>query len=125
MDRDPTPILEALIRLSNQKEPTLAFLLSKHPELNNMDWINRWGPHDAWPPILSKFSTPELAYLAKALTVIERDLKWAGGSVAAVIWIFRTYRERSDADIDTLASWIVDNGKTHGAPGVASVARGA
>ncbi len=116
MDRNPAPILEALVLLDHREEPTLDLLLGKHPELVRLDWINRWGPHQAWPPILAPFTTPQLAYLAKALTVLERDLNWIGGSVAATIWIFRAYRERKDGDVDALASWIVDNGTNPWSP---------
>jgi hypothetical protein len=110
LDKDPTPILGALALLQNDEAPTIGYLLGRLPELARCDWINRWGPIDAWSPVLSIFSTPQLEYLAKALTILERDLKWLGGSVAATIWVFRTYRERDDGDVDALASWIVDNG---------------
>ncbi len=107
MANDPSPILEALALIQSEEAPTLGFLRDKHPELIRSDWINRWGPYHAWPQILSKFTTPQLAYLAKAITVLERDLKWCGGSVAATIWIFKAYEARPDGDPERLASWIV------------------
>jgi hypothetical protein len=124
LNRDPTAILEALARLSSQDEPTLCLMLAKYPELSQMDWINRWGPHHAWPPILSRFSTSQLAYLAKAITVLERDLEWLGGSVAATIWIFRAYQARDDGDAEALAAWILSNRRNPWSPfGTQSYAR--
>jgi hypothetical protein len=109
LDKDPTEILGALALLQSEEVPTLRYLLTKCPKLAESDWVNRWGPIEAWTPILSKFSTSQLAYFAKALTVIERDLNWIGGSVAATIWIFRAYRAREDGDAEALADWILSN----------------
>lgn len=110
MDKNPAAILEAIALHQSGEEPTSVYLLARLPELTGSDWINRWGPIDAWPPILAKFSTSQLAYLAKALTVLERDLNWIGGSVASTIWIFRAYQAREDGDAQALADWILSNG---------------
>jgi len=124
LDKDPTPILEKLAALEGQADPKLAFLLSRHPELTRLDWLNRWGPGNAWPSVLAKFSTAQLAYIAKAITVLERDLNWLGGSVAATIWIFRAYQARDDGNADELASWILANRNNQWSPfGTLSSAR--
>jgi hypothetical protein len=109
MRQDPSAILNQLALLESDQPPTLGFLLSAIPELRCADWLNRWGPIRAWDGMLSEFTTPQLAYLAKAITVLERDLNWLGGSVAATMWIYRAYEARPDGDADALADWILSN----------------
>jgi hypothetical protein len=50
-----------------------------------------------------------LAWLVKVLVTAVRELRWSGGSVAAPIWLFRAYQQRSDAAADPLADWIFRN----------------
>ena len=74
-----------------------------------LDWINRFGPADAWTEVAAQFRTDELERLVKVLITIERELDWLGGSVASPIWLFREYRERPEADADGLTAWALLN----------------
>jgi hypothetical protein len=109
MDQNPSAKLQQLARLESDQQPTSGFLLSTIPSLKYADWLNRWGPSRAWDQILSQFTTPQLAYLAKAVTVLERDLNWIGGSVGTTISIYRACEARPDGDADALADWILSN----------------
>lgn len=67
-----------------------------------------------WYPIAENLTQDDLISLIKSLTMAESLLEgWQGGSVSAVIWLFRKYNPISPADKDSLADWILrhtDNG---------------
>jgi hypothetical protein len=48
LDKDPTEILGALALLQSEEVPTLRYVLTKCPKLAESDWVNRWGPIEAW-----------------------------------------------------------------------------
>jgi hypothetical protein len=83
-------------------------ILAVCPDLSKNDWINRLG-RDLWEAIAEHYATPVLERLIKVLVIAERELKWAGGSVAATVWLFWVYQRRTDADSDALADWIFRN----------------
>ena len=89
--------------------PTVKSILAVVPDFEHMDWINRFGPADAWATTVSALSTVQLERLFKILVIAEREFDWLGGSVAAPIWLFRAYSQRVDADADTLAEWALRN----------------
>jgi hypothetical protein len=52
-------------------------------------------------------STEDLAALIKGLTVAEKQFHWAGGSVAAAIWVFRELQKRDSGLSRVVADWIL------------------
>jgi hypothetical protein len=104
-----TAILDRLLTVERSDEPTIAKIEAKLPDLRRLDWINRFGPADAWMQIAADLGTDELEWLIKILVVAEREYDWLGGSVAAPIWLFRAYSERADTDADALADWALRN----------------
>jgi hypothetical protein len=102
-------LLNKLAAVQPEENPAIARLLAHCPELAGNDWINRYGPAHEWDEIAAHYTTPVLAWLIKTLVTAERELRWIGGSVAAPIWLFSAYQQRSDAAVDPLAEWIFRN----------------
>ncbi len=48
-----------------------------------------------WQSKIASYSDSDIIYLFKGLVLVERELQWTGGSVAAAIWVYRTISERS------------------------------
>jgi hypothetical protein len=102
-------LINKLAALQPNENPAIIGILADCPELARNDWINRYGPASEWSEITDLYTTPVLAWLVKVLVTAERELGWIGGSVAAPIWLFRAYQQRSDAMADPLADWIFRN----------------
>lgn len=102
-------LLNKLAALQPKGGPAITRILANCPELACNDWINRYGPASEWSEVADLYTTPVLAWLVKVLVTAERELRWIGGSVAAPIWLFRAYQQRSDATADPLAEWIFRN----------------
>lgn len=102
-------LLNQLAALQPNENLDIARILADCPELARCDWINRYGPASEWSEITDLYTTPVLAWLVKVLVTAERELRWTGGSVAAPIWLFRAYQQRSDAMADPLTEWIFRN----------------
>lgn len=106
---DLIAILNRLVSVECNGDPTLIAILRAVPNLQRLDWINRFGPAGAWSEVTSEFKTNELERLVKIIVVAEREFEWLGGSVAAAIWLFRSYRDRPDGDADALGDWALKN----------------
>jgi hypothetical protein len=102
-------LLNRLAALQTDESPAISRILADCPELADNDWINRYGPASGWSEIADLYTTPVLAWLIKVLVIAERELRWSGGSVAAPVWLFRAYQQRSDATADLLAEWMLRN----------------
>lgn len=75
--------------------------LRAHERLDNLHWSE-------WDAVAAALSTQELESLLKGLTIAELRLGWrGGGSVSAVIWIFRQIQRRSQKDADRLYEWVI------------------
>jgi hypothetical protein len=104
-----TRTLNLLASIRHEDDPTIGELLAAVPDLQKMDWINRFGPARAWERVASDIETDALEWLTKALVITEREFDWVGGSVAAPIWLYRAYSTRVGADADALANWVLRN----------------
>jgi hypothetical protein len=62
------------------------------------DFINRQHGN-TWKKLISEKSDIELVSIYKALILIEKELKWIGGSVAGAIWVYKIIQERN-LDLD-------------------------
>lgn len=60
-----------------------------------------------WEGIRGLFSIPDTIVLAQALTVLEREFGWTGGSGAGAIWVVKDLLERQPNLGAVLADWIV------------------
>ncbi|MEI6541658.1 MAG: hypothetical protein WCO86_19365 [Planctomycetota bacterium] len=103
----PSQVVETLIEIGNGCEgPVLSELSAKLDSLQRYDEINRehWS---AWDQVTGAMPLDRLIGLAKGLTLAEDFLNWAGGSVAAVIWVFREIQKRDDKRANEVADWIL------------------
>ncbi len=60
----------------------------------------------SWEAVRGDFTISETIVLAQALTVLESEFKWTGGSGAAAIWILKDLLERQPTAGESLADWI-------------------
>jgi hypothetical protein len=93
-----TRTLNLLASIRHEDDPTIDELLAAVPDLQKMDWINRFGPARAWESVASNIQTGALEWLTEALVIAEREFDWIGGSVAAPIWLYQAYSTRVGAD---------------------------
>lgn len=78
--------------------------------LRSRDAINRQG-REFWQEVSADLSDIELANLACGLASVEARLKWLGGSVSGVIWLFQALVTRNAGIelLDEVAEWILAN----------------
>ena len=76
--------------------------------LSRFDWINRQAP-EIWNDVSGRLDQSELTHLIKGAVIIERELAWLGGSVAAGIWLYRCYEDRYPDQATPLADWVLLN----------------
>jgi hypothetical protein len=69
-------------------------------------WIDTRTPNE-WRSAVSALSSSDIVLLAKTLALAEREFQWSGGSVSAVIWVFRVLAERDVRLSEVLADWIL------------------
>ena len=75
--------------------------------LKSYEHIDRAGL-DAWGKATKDLRNEEVIALIRGLTIVERELRWCGGSVSPVIWLFRNLESTVDISIyEELADWIL------------------
>ena len=62
---------------------------------------------DQWNELADRLPEVELRNLVHGLTAAELELHWSGGSVAAVIWVYRRYESLFPDRADQLADWVL------------------
>lgn len=65
-----------------------------YSSFKSRDFINRQHGN-TWRELVSEKSDIELISIFKSLILIEKELKWIGGSVAGAIWIYKIIQERN------------------------------
>lgn len=102
-------IIDKFIRLgevhSDKDASSQGYLseVSKHGEANRLHWSE-------WDRFTANLSTSKLISLIKGLTIAEKHYRWIGGSVAAVIWVYRQLRERGPKEaVEDITRWVFDN----------------
>lgn len=119
-------IIQCLITVGREIECDVTPAERVLTSLRSCSHINRMVL-GAWEFETSHLTNSELTALLKGITYVERELSWAGGSVAGVVWLFRILRNRSVTmeQIDKTAAWIVENTKNSYIPFGTSVSLGA
>lgn len=82
-------------------------LISDHP-VKSCLWLDPITAHD-WAAIGQHLEEVELVALIKSLVAMDRQCKWNGGSVAAVIWLFRIHQKRFPAESHYLTNWLLSH----------------
>lgn len=83
--------------------------LTPYDVLNRQAW-------ESWDAVVADLNQEEHDHLARGLVIAEKELRWCGGSVAAVIWVFRAYARRFHSVSDSLADWILAHSENPYAP---------
>lgn len=74
--------------------------LAPYDQINRLHW-------EAWNAVTEELNIEDLVALVRGLAIAEKQLRWCGGSVSAVIWTFRALAKRDKARADQLADWIL------------------
>ena len=78
--------------------------------LKNYSWLDRESPN-FWFKIAKQLTELETKALMMAMTVLEKEFNWGGGSVSATIWIYQYYcRVHGDHD-NRIANWLLGHTK--------------
>ena len=98
----PAGIPDLLIQIGSLGE----LLIQERQSLKRLDWINRQGSEE-WEEIAETLTQNDCEYLIRGLVLVERDLKWSGGSVSGAIWVFRIYQRRFAPYHIQVADWVL------------------
>jgi hypothetical protein len=102
-------VVDKILSIGRSLRETGGYSIDTLDSLRRQDAINRLAPQD-WNKVSSQLKDDDLIHLAMGLTAIERDLKWTGGSVSAVIWVFRNLQNRVTESVwSSTADWILAN----------------
>ena len=112
MDQLPEHIRNTLIAIGQ------AVRVGAQPRVEDMQCLR---PHDAinrkrpefWRNATAGLTDEELGCLTCGLTYVEASLRWMGGSVSGVIWLFQSLvtRGSSIALLDDISSWVIEHTK--------------
>jgi hypothetical protein len=92
---------------------------ASHSDLGESEWRERYSDlapfrsintlhWSDWDEIALELSDEDLVSLTKGMAMCEMQFRWGGGSVSAVIWLFRAI-ERRTLDTECLANWLLEN----------------
>ena len=90
----PRQVMARLIELGADTGTDGPTIVSEFADPEQYDRINRLHWSD-WNALTASLSMHELESLLKALTIAELRFHWCGGSVSAVIWVFREIQRRN------------------------------
>jgi hypothetical protein len=99
-------IVDALVRVGRQSGLDVHSAPAELDSLRGEDAINRLHWRE-WDAVTGTMVIEDLVALAKALTVCEERFRWTGGSVAAVIWVYREIEHRDRPLARQVADWIL------------------
>ena len=97
-------VLDKLVAIG-RSDPDSEQVASLLEQIKHKDEVNRlhWAE---WDSLTRTMTTEDVAALAKGLGLAESRLRWLGGSVAAVIWVFRELQRRDPGTAEAVAEWI-------------------
>ena len=103
----PEEALQALGALGADAE-TAAADTGLLDRLTPFDAVNRqhW---DVWYAVVDPMDQKAHAAVARGLVIAEEHLRWSGGSVAAAIWVFRSFQRKYPGAADELAEWMLQH----------------
>ncbi len=106
IDHVPTEALEALIELGSSEVSSCDSATQEC--LARFEAVNRLH-FDSWYATTETLSPEAHAALARGLVLAEEEFRWCGGSVAAAIWVYRSFARKFPDACDTLAEWMLSH----------------
>lgn len=103
-------IIRELVTFGSSPDMEMAFSTQDFRHFEEYDWLNRESP-EFWKDRIQNMGQTEVEALAKAMVFLERRYRWSGGSVAAIIWIYRYYQERFQDKDHRLADWLLEHSR--------------
>jgi hypothetical protein len=102
-------VVDIILSIGRSLRETGGYSTDLLDSLRPQDAINRLPPQN-WDEVSSQLTDKDLIHLVMGLTAIERDLRWPGGSVSSVIWVFRNLQNRVEESIWSMtADWVLAN----------------
>jgi len=74
--------------------------------LRTRDELNRQSP-SCWREQCATLDDASVDSLARGLVIAEKLYGWAGGSVAAAIWVYQELERRQPADLEVTTDWLL------------------
>lgn len=110
----PELAVRTLIEIGRQ-DPTYGPLDDLVAALADLGWVNKlhWS---SWNAVTDQRSNDDVLALFRGLIIVERRLRWTGGSVSAAIWVFRALSDRDDPRCDAIADWALKNSDNQWVP---------
>jgi hypothetical protein len=99
-------IIEILVRAGREPGFDVSQVPAEMESVRSEDAINRLHWRE-WDRVTGGMVIEDVIALAKALTVCEERFRWSGGSVAAVIWVYREVERRDRELAQHLAVWVL------------------
>ena len=108
-------LIRDLLVIGESQENNLYGLRSAYPDLATADHLNRLALGEWWK-VTQELNNDDLIRLVKGLTIAEREFNWSGGSVAAVIWVFKKLQERDPGSAEQVGDWVRQQTRNEYAP---------
>ncbi len=101
---DPS-LIRRIIDLGQHPDLESPTVLDSFEDLRSCDWINRlhWS---IWNNAVKSLTAQEMVALVKALSTMEDRWCWAGGSVAAAIWVLQDLGKRDSTSAEFVRQWL-------------------
>jgi hypothetical protein len=103
-DQVPAVALEALIQLGTShpghERDALLLRVNEWEPINRLHW-------DTWDQVLDPLTESDHEGMAKGLVMAEETHHWCGGSVAATIWVYRSFAHKFPSRAEPLAEWML------------------
>lgn len=112
MEQLPKKIRDTLIEIGKTARDGEEPRVDDMESLQGHESINRQRP-EFWKNAAADLTDEEVGSLTCGLTCVEAQLRWLGGSVSGVIWLFQTLvtRGTSIALLDDISGWIIEHTK--------------
>ena len=96
--------LNILIQIGNSdtesEREALLIQVKRWDAINRLHW-------NSWYDVIESMDEDAHEALAKGLVMAEETHRWCGGSVAAAIWVYRSFARKFPLQAESLAEWML------------------
>ena len=102
----PPQVVDVLIRAGRQPTLDVGSIPAELESIRNEDHIDRLHWRD-WDDVTQPIVLEDVVALVKSLVICEERFAWGGGSVSAIIWVYREIKRRDHVLAEDIAEWIL------------------
>jgi hypothetical protein len=102
----PRLVLDVLIGAGHEPTLDVGSIPAELESIRNEHSIDRLQACD-WDDVTQPMVLEDVVALVKALVVCEERFGWQGGSVSAIIWVYREIERRDHVLAEGIAEWIL------------------